>query len=314
MKIKRLIQICFLGIALVFPACNNKPKNVKAIKKSEDFPSEMVRFSPSEANPVFKGTGTDTWDQKIRERGFILFDDGIYKMWYTGYNNSMAKEKYLGYATSPDGVNWARYSDKPVFSGKWTEDVFVIKNNGLYYMYAEGENDIAHLLVSKDGISWKEKGDLVIRSTKGDTIPGPYGTPSVWIENDKWYLFYERNDSAVWIATTNDKITWTNIQDEPVLIPGPEDYDRSAIAANQVVKFRDKYYIYYHATSGDYHHANSPVLWSSNVAVSSDLIHWFKYPGNPIVECDHSSPILVFDGKKPSLYTMHSEVCRYLPE
>lgn len=306
---KEIIKTCiYIFIAASLTACAGNIKN-------EDFPPEMVKFQPYSGNPVFKGTGTDTWDKNIRERGYILFEDNMYKMWYTGYNPALSDEKYLGYATSEDGVQWKRYSDKPIFNKKWTEDMFVIMNNGTYYMYAEGNNDVAHLLTSPNGIEWTEQGDLIILTTKGDTISGPYGTPTVWIENGQWYLFYERNDMAIWLAKSDDKITWTNIQDDPVLPLGPDLYDIGAVAANQVVKHNGKYYIYYHATSSaDWQHPASPVTWTSNVAMSSDLIHWVKYPGNPIVKGDYSSPILVFDGKKPSLYTMHPDVCRYNPE
>ena len=36
----------------------------------ELFPRELVDFVPFEGNPVFAGTGKDTWDQKIREQGY----------------------------------------------------------------------------------------------------------------------------------------------------------------------------------------------------------------------------------------------------
>jgi predicted GH43/DUF377 family glycosyl hydrolase len=306
------MKLFFLFVLFIFISCINR---IKSTAENEDFPSEMVGFIPFQGNPVFAGTGTGTWDEKIRERGFILYEDSLYKMWYTGYNPVISEQKFLGYATSEDGINWTRYSDKPVFSDKWTEDVFVTKHDGTYYLYAEGDHDVAHMLSSSDGITWRENGDLTILTTTGDTIPGPYGTPTVWIGNGKWYLFYERNDRAIWLATSEDRLTFINIQDEPVLSPGPDQYDIAAVAANQVVKYKDKYYIYYHATSRlDWQHPASPVEWSSNVAMSDDLIHWVKYPYNPIVEGDHSSPILVFDGEKPCLYTMHSEVCRYSPK
>ncbi|MFN2396656.1 MAG: hypothetical protein ABR597_13320, partial [Bacteroidales bacterium] len=224
-------------------------------------------------------------------------------------------EKHLGYATSTDGINWERYAGNPVFDKKWTEDMFVLKSGETWYMYAEGKNDIAHMLSSSDGIHWEEQGDLVILKTNGDTIPAPYGTPTVWTENEKWNLFYERDDLGIWLATSEDKITWTNIQDEPVLEMGPEEYDAGAVAANQVVKYEGRYYIYYHgSTNPNWANPDENALWTSSVAMSTDLIHWKKYPGNPIVEGDHSSPILVFDGEKHNLYTMHDIVWLYFPE
>ncbi len=283
--------------------------------EEEKFATCMVQFKPFEANPVFEGTGKGTWDKQIRERGFILFEEGIYKMWYSGYKGVDSEPKYLGYATSKDGISWSRHSENPIFNEKWTEDMFVIKEDGTYFMYAEGENDVAHLLTSPDGISWQEQGDLVILNTNGEPIPPPYGTPVVWIENEKWYLFYERNDNGIWLATSEDQINWRNVQDEAVINKGPGAYDEGAVAANQVVRYNDKYYIYYHGSSNpDWADPNANALWTSNVAVSTDLVHWEKYSRNPIVEGDHSSPILVFDGEKQRLYTMHDKVWLYFSE
>ncbi len=310
---KTLLHLSAFLLVIAFVSCQNKKKT--STKQEIKFAKEMVEFTPYEGNPLFSGTDSDTWDNKIRERGYILHEDGIYKMWYTGYKGEDSDPKYLGYATSSDGIQWKRYSNQPIFSGKWTEDMFVVKNNEKYYMYAEGENDIAHLLTSNDGIQWEEQGDLIILAVNGDTIPGPYGTPTVWIENGKWYLFYERNDEAIWLATSKDRIIWKNVQDGPVIEKGPNAYDAGAVAANQVVKYKGNYYIYYHGSSNpDWADPNANALWSSNVAMSKDLVKWEKYPGNPLVDGDTSSPILVNDGEKYRLYTMHNKVCMYLPK
>jgi hypothetical protein len=304
--IKHLLIVLLILSVIGF---KNKLKPSSKEMNQEEFPGELVEFIPNASNPVFTGTGKDTWDSKIRERGFILFEDGIYKLWYTGYNGTESVPKYLGYATSKDGIKWTRYSDKPIFSEKWTEDMFVIKNEGVYYMYAEGKNDVAHLLTSYDGVHWKEQGDLIIRMVNGEVIPCPYGTPTVWIENGKWYLFYERNDNGIWLAQSTNHKDWTNIQDDPVIKKGPEGTDALQIAANQVIKYKEKYYIYYHGYPNlKSDNNNYPAVWTSNVAMSTDLIHWIKYPKNPIVEGDHSSPILFFDGRKFRLYTMHPSV------
>jgi len=283
-----------------------------AFTSCAQFPPEMTSFKPVQTAPVFSGTDGDTWDRQIRERGFILYEDGLYKMWYTGYNNALSDTKFLGYATSTDGVNWERYAGNPIFTDKWTEDMCVVRYEDTYYMYAEGVDDVAHLLTSPDGIAWQEQGDLSITTAAGEPVPPPFGTPSIWIEDGKWYLFYERNDSAVWIATSEDRLHWRNLQDEPVLKPGPEPYDKGAIAVNQIVKYKGKYFLYYHATPDEWGKPTAnPAGWNSNVAMSSDLFHWTKYPGNPIVGFDYSSPIVVFDGATPSLYTMHPAVYRY---
>lgn len=295
--------------------CNPATDQTSTEVISDDaFPAGLIHFTPYEENPVFTGTGENTWDKGIRERGFILFDEGQYKMWYTGYNYEKSNQMMLGYATSPDGKDWTRYSEKPIYNDRWTEDMHVSKINDTYYMYAEGTDDIAHLLTSSDGVHWEDQGDLVIEKTTGEQIDGPYGTPTLWVENEKWYLFYERTDSAIWLAESTDKIHWTNVQDDPVLKKGPEKYDRSAVAVNQVIKRDGMYYMYYHATDNqEWLTDNSKSIWTSNVARSKDLIYWEKYPDNPIIPGDFSSPILVFNDTSHFLYTMHAQVNLFFP-
>jgi beta-1,2-mannobiose phosphorylase / 1,2-beta-oligomannan phosphorylase len=312
MAMYMITRFCFLFLIAASYSCES-PQNASAAKDREMFPEELVSFVPSEYNPVFSAGPADAWDKKIRERGFILYEDSVYKLWYTGFSSDDDNgTKYLGYATSPDGIRWKRFEGNPVFSEKWTEDMFVFRDSGKYYMYAEGVNDVAHYLVSDDGIKWEEKGDLIILKTNGDTIPGPYGTPVVYVQDGKWHLFYERNDEGIWLATSTDKRIWKNVQDEAVLKPGPEKFDLGAVAADQVIKYKERYYMLYHANA-DPMWTSKPSPWSSDIAVSEDLIHWKKYSGNPITDGDHSSPVFVFDGQKFILYTMHPDVWLYLP-
>jgi beta-1,2-mannobiose phosphorylase / 1,2-beta-oligomannan phosphorylase len=279
-----------------------------AKKDATDFPAELVHFVPYDKNPVFSGTDTSTWDRHIRERGYILKEDAEYHMWYTGYEDEEGV-KHLGYATSQDGYNWIRYATNPIYADGWVEDMSVVKQDSLYYMFAEGRGDTAHLLTSSDRIHWTEQGNLDIRQTTGNPIkPGAYGTPAIWVENGTWYLFYERGDLGIWLATSKDLKVWTNVQDEPVITTGPTAYDKYAVAMNQVIKYEGRYYGYYHATAyKDWRE------WSTNVAVSNDLIHWKKYSGNPIIGENKSSGILVNDGKRWQLYTMHEKVNVHLP-
>jgi hypothetical protein len=49
------------------------------------------------------------------------------------------------------------------------------------------------------------------------------------------------------------------------------------------------------------------------VARSRDLVHWEKYPGNPIIKNDCSSAILVTTPRGDRLYTMHPDVKVFEP-
>ena len=308
------IILSIILILFLISSCRQKPSvNVESSSMKSDttrFPAALTSFTSFQNNPVFSGTGTDTWDQKIRERGYILREDSIYYLWYTGYNGGEEVEKHLGLATSKDGLNWTRYKANPIHKASWVEDMSVIKHEGIYYMFAEGRGDTAHMLTSTDRINWEEKGPLDIRKTDGSQISkGSFGTPAIWLENGIWYLFYEREDLGIWLAQSTDLKVWTNKQDEPVIRMGPEKYDQFAVAMDQVIKVNGRYYGYYHATEfKDWHE------WTSCVAMSEDLIHWQKFWGNPIARENKSSPVMVSDGEKYILYTMHPSVCAHFPK
>lgn len=310
-NMKALLQVVILWAILT--ACVKHSATSENSTTGEDtaqYQTEVLDFVAVDKNPVFTGTGANTWDQKIRERGFILREDGVYHLWYTGFRDEEGAEMHLGYATSPDGYVWTRYAGNPIFDASWVEDMMVVKSDSTYYMFAEGRDDIAHMLTSSDRIHWKDHGSLDIRYVNGEPLSkGPYGTPTVWLEDDIWYLFYERGDLGIWLATSTDLKVWTNKQDEPVIQIGPEEYDKYGVAVNQIIKHKDRYYAYYHATAYEDWHE-----WTSCAAVSSDLIHWKKYEKNPIMRENKSSPILVNDGEQYRLYTMHDAVSVHLPK
>ncbi|WP_435017108.1 glycosylase [Tundrisphaera sp. TA3] len=281
------------------------------LARSDEFPPDLVRWAPIATNPVFTGTTPDRWDLKIRERGWILIEDGTFHLWYTGYNEAKSPTRFLGHATSTDGVRWNRDPANPLSPPtEWVEDVCILKNDGVYYMFAEGKGDVAHLLTSKDRIHWDEQGPLDVRKVDGMPIPtGPYGTPTVWYEDGVWSLFYERGDRGVWLARSRDLKVWTNVQDEPVLAMGPDAYDRHAVAFDQIIKRDGVYYALYHANA----HEPWQKDWTTNIARSRDLIHWEKYPGNPLVRNDSSSAMFVDVDGLLRLYTMHPEIRAFEP-
>jgi hypothetical protein len=164
--------LCYIAVlTLLLPGCKQKSSAYSAnnpmLTDSARFPSELTDFIAYKINPVFTGTGTDTWDQKIRERGYILREDSTYYLWYTGYRGDETVEKHLGLATSPDGITWTKYKDNPIYDSGWVEDMSVINHNGTYFMFAEGRGDTAHMMTSTDRIHWEEKGPLDIRLSDG---------------------------------------------------------------------------------------------------------------------------------------------------
>jgi hypothetical protein len=280
--------------------------------RAGEFPDELVKFQSNNRPAIFTGAGGTAWDARIRERGWIIRDGDDWRLYYTGYEAVDKPMMKLGLATSTDGFTWKRHPGNPLYGEHWVEDMMIVKQGDIYYMFAEGLNDRAQLLTSRDGLRWERVGPLDIRTTSGTPISeGPYGTPTAWFEDGVWSLFYERQDQGVWLARSTDMKVWTNVQEEPVLKIGPDSYDRLMIALNQIVKHEGRYYALYHGSGTP----EKPRFWTTNIAVSTDLVHWRKFSHNPLLpERDNkSSGILVNDGRQFRLYTMHPEVRVHLP-
>ena len=111
-------------------------------RRGPEFPDELVHFEPATNGVIFAGTGKDTWDEKIRERSWILCEGITWRMWYNGYNDRRTPTHFLGSATSKDGWQWQRSREEPVYDQGWIEDICVVPHRGNYYLFSEGRDDI----------------------------------------------------------------------------------------------------------------------------------------------------------------------------
>ena len=267
------------------------------------FPLELTSFRAHTSNPIFKSGQDSAWDRQIRERGWVLADGDQWRMYYTGYDGTEEGRRMLGLAISSDGVQWERAFEEPIHNAGWVEDVCVVYDRNQYYLFAEGKPQ-AHWMTSSDGIHWESQGPLDIRTTKGEPQIEGGATPTVFVEGGTWYLFYQ-NTGGVWLAKSHGPSVWTNVRDEPVIHAGPEVYDRGKLAADQVIKYGGRYYMYYHGRS---ERPGPSPQFGTHLAASNDLVSWTKYPGNPVIGNNLSSGIVVDDGSRLRLYTMHDAV------
>ena len=128
----------------------------------------------------------------------VLFEDGLYRMWYTYLTGEGAMAIYHG--TSRDGLSWDLQQDEPVLRSTEPWEYrnvlypFVLRRSGVYEMYytsygrfSDQEASKCDLAVaySEDGIHW-QKGDApILAHDPASTYDSVYcSNASVIIEPD----------------------------------------------------------------------------------------------------------------------------------
>jgi predicted GH43/DUF377 family glycosyl hydrolase len=102
-----------------------------------------VVWSKYPLNPVLDVGGSGSWDANGVRAPTVVFKNGIYRMWYTGYDGANMR---IGYATSGDGVIWSKLPSNPVLdlgeSGSWdaggVSTPTVVVMGGTYWMCYTG--------------------------------------------------------------------------------------------------------------------------------------------------------------------------------
>ncbi len=269
--------------------------------------SALVNFTLSPANPVLTPGPTGSWDERIRERGWFMYENGTYHVWYSGwqgnYDHTVPNLVHLGYAYSTDGVHWTKSANNPIYSQTWIEDVAVVKEGNTYYMYAEDEYTGSglgariNLYTSQDKLNWTRYG-TVLAKNGGGWESDDVGTPTVWKEGNTWYMLYEgygpSTEGQVGLATSSNGINWTRHPNNPVLA-NPLGTDKD-IAFDSIIKIENVYYAYGHYDTGGH-------VWAAAMFTSTDLLSWTQYPATLLT---NNSPVIVDNGSQFFVYSWDS--------
>jgi photosystem II stability/assembly factor-like uncharacterized protein len=70
-----------------------------------------ISWTKSISNPVVD-VEPSSWDKQTATAPSVIFDGSTYHMWYHG--GKLGGLEMIGYATSPDGITWTKYSGNPV--------------------------------------------------------------------------------------------------------------------------------------------------------------------------------------------------------
>ncbi len=206
-------------------------------------------------NPVVSFGEQGEFDEYHLRYLDVIFDDGMYKMWYSGADNNFSghvgfSTYNIGYAESSNGINWTKHENNPVMDksqNSWdNHNIFlgnVMKHEGIYKMWYNVQ-------------------------------PSNYDVNIDFIQGN--------NITLVGYAISTDGITWVK-HSEPIMYPGPNLYDDRGLFVHDVeITDNNIYEMFYTSFSSIYNKSISR-------AVSLDGVNWVKDPLNPIITYEQSS-------------------------
>jgi predicted GH43/DUF377 family glycosyl hydrolase len=207
---------------------------------------------------VLSPGGATSWERDEVSPNFILFEGGVFKLWYHGggYFIGGSGTRYgaarVGYATSSDGRTWTKHAGNPVldigasgaFDDQQVAEPRVRKLGTSYRMYYTGANVSSGrkslgMATSADGITWtKDSRNPILDSNRW----GNFWGGAFFFENGIWHLWHgvDTGSGRIHYKWSTDGITWTDGTQNPVLLPGstPNGSD-TAFVGDSVSGYRD---------------------------------------------------------------------------
>jgi hypothetical protein len=256
--------------------------------------TQFVRYA---GNPVLGPGVPGAWDAGVIAGPCVVYRAPIYHMWY-------ATTTQVGYATSPDGVQWTRYAGNPVlgpgsigsFDDNGTRFCRVFDDGKAFHMLytgiSSGRRQIGYAF-SSDGKSWTKHPQLVLRVGDGGLWDAAGVGPGSFTKDDSgWTMWYAglsaTGASGRWtsgVARSKDSLNWVRHEWNPVLPGGPAGaWDQYEQAVDCVIRVGNQYHLWF--DNGN----RTP--YSIGYASGPDGSTWGSPPNNPIVSADVRGQVL----------------------
>lgn len=259
--------------------------------------------------PVIPGT----WRNYVTANVDVLRWQDEWRLYFRGNreDENGVVNGLIGLLTCPidafDGVTWHEYAGNPItrpgepdsIDGMGAIDPTVLVADGRFLLYytavpsaqSEPEGNPATgpgrpwgqagksiaLAVSEDGLQFSRQGSAPI-------IPRFAAAPEVVFHDGEYWLFYsaydDRGGTDICVVHSRDPCHFDHKQRQAVLTVGaPGTWEALTVTTHRIFRDNGLWYMVY---AGSDRHEDTP--WHFGVAASRDLLHWTRYPGNPIFE------------------------------
>lgn len=215
-------------------------------------------------NPILLPDPTSDWETYNVFNPAVIYDNGLFHMWYRAQGLDWVSR--IGYACSEDGVHWNRLR-QPVMSpqdgsdSRGLEDPRVLKIDDVFYMtytaygreYSAaqpthaGGGILPMVARSTNGIVWERLGPIVRGEDNKDHVLFPRKIAGR-------YVAFHRRWPRIWLAYSDDLLTWREEDMQPVFGPRPDnDWDYKSVGGNGVpIETSEGWLSFYHGYNQDH--------------------------------------------------------------
>jgi predicted GH43/DUF377 family glycosyl hydrolase len=191
------------------------------------------------ANPLLLPDPASTWETYNVFNASVIRHQGLFHMHYRAQGLDWVSR--IGYAVSLDGIQWNRLRE-PVLTpvgpleARGVEDPRVTQIDGVFYMtytafglsQAKGFEITPMIARSENLIDWERLGPLVRGEDNKDHVLFPR-------KFNGRYVALHRRPPQVWLAESDDLLTWPEARMRPIFGPRPEGtWDNKRVGGNGV--------------------------------------------------------------------------------
>jgi predicted GH43/DUF377 family glycosyl hydrolase len=238
-----------------------------------------------DTNPIFTKSQSFGDPYGGVSAGKVLFENGIYKMWYI--NTYESGHGDVQYAESIDGIHWHNVMNQTILQrgpeGSWDSYMVgvtaILKDDNGYKMYYAGcssYNSVRNvgLAFSTDGLHWQKSDKPVFTALPEETS---ISATAVVKKGSMYYMYYSTNLMKIGVAVSQDGISWER-NGTPALETS-QSWEASGIVYPAVIVDGEKFVMIYKNWDRT----------AFGMAESFDGIHWTKSPNNPVFEAANTS-------------------------